>query len=156
MTDPLLTLLLALDGIPQDRRHHPEGDALTHTLQVFRHAERESRDPVLLAAALLHDVGKAQAGRDHDTVGADLLDGLVPEAVRWLVRHHLDLLRAPRQTRALLQGDPRLAQLERLRRWDLAGRIPGASVCSPEVALAGLDRRALARRMKEEFASLVA
>jgi putative nucleotidyltransferase with HDIG domain len=153
MTDPLLELLLALDGVPQDPRYHPEGDALFHSLQVYRCAAAETADPELRAAALLHDVGKAESGAEHDTLGAELLQGLVPERVCWLVAHHLDLLRAPRQTRALLAGDPRLAALERLRRWDLAGRDPRASVCAPEVALAGLDRRALDRRCIEELRS---
>lgn len=136
----LLDLVVALDRIPQNPRYHPEGDALYHSLQVFEHARRESRDPALHAAALLHDVGKALRSGDHDAEGADLLEGLVAPRVVWLVRHHLDLLRDPSATRRRLHDTVRLRDLERLRRWDLAGRSPRASVCSPEEAVTCLLR----------------
>lgn len=135
MHDDLLALLLDLDGVQQDPRYHPEGDALFHTLQVFGLALRETRDPVLLAAALLHDVGKAHAGPDHDEVGADLLDGLLCPRVVWLVRHHLDLLRNPRRAR---HRRTELGALQQLRRWDLGGRQRHARVISPEEAVAHL------------------
>ncbi|MFO0605897.1 MAG: HD domain-containing protein [Polyangiales bacterium] len=131
MRDDLLDLLHALDGVPQDPRYHPEGDALYHSLQVFQLALVDTDDPALLAAALLHDVGKALRGGAHDAEGAELLDGLIAPRVVWLVAHHLDLLRAPAQTRRRFRGSPLLADLERLRRWDVAGRSPRASVCSP-------------------------
>lgn len=135
MHDELLSLLLALDGIRQDPRYHPEGDALFHTLQVFGLALRETREPALLAAALLHDVGKASAGADHDEVGADLIDGLLVPRVVWLVRHHLDLLRHPRRAR---HRRTEVGALQQLRRWDLGGRDPRARVMSPEAAVAVL------------------
>lgn len=138
--DELLELLLALDGVRQDPRYHPEGDALYHSLQVYQLARRATDDPALHAAALLHDVGKALGG-DHDEEGAALLDGLVHPRVVWLVRHHLDLLRAPSLTRRRWQG-ARLRDLEALRRWDLAGRSPTAPVCTPEFAMNELMRRA--------------
>ncbi len=140
MHDELLDMLRALDGIAQDPRYHPEGDALYHSLQVFSHARRETRDPELLAAALLHDVGKSLRSPEHDIDGADLLEGLVSERVLWLVRHHLDLLRAPGQTRRRYRGTTHLSDLEQLRRWDLAGRSPTAPVCSPEEAVNTLLR----------------
>ena len=136
----LLDLVVALDRIPQSPRYHPEGDALYHSLQVFEHARRESRDPALHAAALLHDVGKALRSGDHDAEGADLLEGLVAPRIVWLVRHHLDLLRDPGGTRRRLHDTVRLHDLERLRRWDLAGRSPRATVCSPEEAVTSLLR----------------
>lgn len=135
MRDELLDLLHALDGIAQDPRYHPEGDALFHSLQVWDHARRDTDDPELLAAALLHDVGKSLRGPDHDADGADLLDGLMPPRTVWLVRHHLDLLRAPGVTRRRLRGAPLLRDLEQLRRWDLAGRRPDAVVPPVTVAL---------------------
>jgi len=131
----LLELLLDLDGIQQDPRYHPEGDALYHSLQVYQHARRATSDRQLLAAALLHDVGKSLDDGDHALSGACALDGLVPDRVLWLVEHHLDLLRHPRRTRALLLTTPRLADLEQLRAWDLAGRDPNAFVMSPHEAL---------------------
>lgn len=135
MYDKLLDLLCDLDGVRQDPAYHPEGDALFHSLQVFDLARRSCQDRGLWAAALLHDVGKAIAGPDHDEIGADLLEGLVAPRVIWLVRHHLCLLRAPRRTRGLLQGSAALADLERLRTWDLNGRRRDARPPSLEEAL---------------------
>ena len=136
----LVDLVSALDRVAQDPRYHPEGDALDRSLQVFPHARRESRDPVLQAAALLHDVGKALRAGDHDALGADLLDGLVAPRVVWLVRHHLDLLRHPGVTRRRLHGSVNLRDLELLRRWDLAGRSPFAPVCSVAEAVGFITR----------------
>jgi hypothetical protein len=138
----LLDLLRGLDGVPQDPRYHPEGDALYHTLQVYEHARRESEDPVMVAAAALHDVGKALRGADHDVEGAALLEGLVCPRVVWLVAHHLDLLRAPALTRRRLRGTARLRDLELLRRWDVAGRSRHAQVCAPEDVAGYLARNA--------------
>lgn len=134
MYDELIALLEALDGVPQDPRYHPEGDALFHSLQVYQHAARDDADGDLLAAALLHDVGKAHGGRDHDRIGADLVPD-VSDRTRWCIAHHLDLLRDARGTRRRLAHDPRLRDLERLRRWDLAGRDPHARVVSVEQAV---------------------
>ena len=141
MDDTLLDLLLALDGVEQPLRYHPEGDALFHSLQVFDLAVSATTDRELWAAALLHDVGKAlpDGTSGHDEVGADLLEGLVSDRVTWLVRHHLDLLRDPRRTRRRHLGSPGLRDLEQLRRWDLGGRSPHARVRSAQAALALLE-----------------
>jgi hypothetical protein len=138
MDPSLLELLLALDGVAQSPRYHPEGDALFHSLQVFELARDATNDRELWAAALFHDVGKAfedDSGSAHDEVGADLLEGLVSDRVVWLVRHHLDLLRHPRRARRRYRGSPQLRDLELLRRWDLGGRSPTATVLQPEDAL---------------------
>jgi hypothetical protein len=135
----LVSLLEALDGIQQSPKYHPEGDALYHSLQVFELATRATDDRVLWAAALFHDVGKAVDGPLHDEIGADLLEGLLPDRAVWLVRHHLDLLRDPRRTRRRWHGTPELLDLERLRKWDLGGRHPHARVMTLDGALALLD-----------------
>jgi HD domain len=135
MNDELFSLLAALDGIPQSPKYHPEGDALFHSLQVFELARKATDDRVLWAAALFHDVGKAIDGPLHDEVGADLLEGLLPDRAVWLVRHHLDLLKDPRRTRRRWLGTPELLDLERLRKWDLGGRNPSARVIELESAL---------------------
>ncbi|AKV00394.1 hypothetical protein AKJ09_07057 [Labilithrix luteola] len=132
--DELRSLLIALDGIRQSPKYHPEGDALFHSLQVFELAQRATDDPVLWAAALFHDVGKAVDGPLHDEVGADLLEGLLPARAVWLVRHHLDLLKDPRAARRRYLGTPALRDLEQLRRWDLGGRDPNARVMSVDDA----------------------
>ncbi|MCO4745583.1 MAG: HD domain-containing protein [Proteobacteria bacterium] len=134
MYHQLVELLEALNGVPQNAIYHPEGDALFHSLQVYAHAAAEDAEPELLAAALFHDVGKASAGPGHDIVGAELTEGLSART-RWCIAHHLDLLRHPGPTRALLHGTQRLSDLEYLRRWDLAGRDPLARVCSTEQAV---------------------
>lgn len=134
MYEELLGLLEALDGVEQNPRYHPEGDALFHSLQVYQHAADDDAEAPLLAAALLHDVGKAVSGPDHDAIGAAMLDGL-PERTQWCVAHHLDLLRDRRHTQRHLANTPALRDLQRLRRWDLAGRDPFARVCSPEQAV---------------------
>lgn len=136
MHKELLDLLLALDRVPQDPRWHPEGDALFHSLQVFDLARRETADRGLWAAALLHDVGKAFASADHADEGADVLAELVCPRVVWLVRHHLHLLRAPAATKRRLRRTRALADLTRLRRWDLGGRSPGATVLRPAISAA--------------------
>jgi len=135
--DELLRLLLDLDGVQQSRRHHPEGDALYHSLQVFQLAQKATADRELWAAALLHDVGKAIDGPSHDRIGAEELDGLVSPRVTWLVAHHLDLLKHPRRARRRLP-QPQLSDLEALRRWDLGGRDPHARVLSPHDAVGAL------------------
>lgn len=139
MHPDLPSLLLALDGVSQSPRYHPEGDALFHSLQVFDLARSATDDPDLWAAALFHDVGKAIDGATHDEIGADLLEGLLSDRAVWLVRHHLDLLREPRRTRRRFFGTPELADLERLRRWDLGGRRTSARVLEPEDALHLID-----------------
>jgi len=135
MHDDLVSLLAGLDGIQQSPRYHPEGDALFHSLQVFDLARRATKDRVLWAAALFHDVGKAIDGPLHDEIGADLLEGLLPAPAVWLVRHHLDLLKDRRLTRRRYAGTAVLRDLEQLRRWDLGGRDPRARVTSLEDAL---------------------
>lgn len=133
MDDDLFSLLSSLNGIRQSPRYHPEGDALFHSLQVFELARRESTDPVLWAAALFHDIGKAVEGPLHDEVRADLLEGLLCPRAVWLVRHHLDLLKDARATRRH-RGTNALRDLEKLRRWDLGGRDPNARVVSIDCA----------------------
>ena len=138
MYEELLDLLLALDGVRQSPLHHPEGDALYHSLQAFELARRATDDRGMWAAALLHDVGKAVSSPEHDAIGADLLGGIVAPRIVWLVRHHLDLLYRPGLTRRRLRGTRALRDLVLLRRWDAGGRSPTAVVPSPEEALAAL------------------
>lgn len=72
--------LAALDGLEQEPAWHPEGDALTHAgltagvaAQVADRAGLEDDDRyAVVAAALLHDVGKATTtGRKRDTAGVE-------------------------------------------------------------------------------------
>ncbi len=138
----LLPALLNLDGVEQSPWYHPEGDALYHSLQVFQLACKDTDDPELVAAALFHDLGKSIDGPNHDVVGAQMLDGLLSPRIVWLVEHHLDLLKKPKQTRSRLRGTVQLVDLEKLRRWDLDGRRTDVEVIDPksavEIVLSGL------------------
>lgn len=133
--DYLLGLLKALDGVTQSAKYHPESDALYHSLQVFEHAYRNSQDPLLWLAALLHDVGKSIDSKTHCDVGANMLEGICPNSVVYLVKHHLDLAHSPCKTKQRLAGTNQLTNLQQLRRWDIAGRDPHAWVRTPEQAL---------------------
>lgn len=152
--DEVLALLLPLERVTQARRYHPEGDALFHSLQVYGLARQASEDPALWAAALLHDVGKAAVCSCHAEQGAAMLEGIADDRVRWLVAHHLELLHAPRECRALLRGDNRLTDLEALRAWDLAGRQPQAAVVSAERAVGEILEPGVAEQWLCEVATV--
>ncbi len=128
--DYLLVLLNDLEGVLQSAKYHPEKDTLYHSLQVFQCALAETNDPELLAAALFHDVGKAIDYPNHAKVGADILSGILSDRVCWLIEHHLDLLVSPKSCRRKYTNTIKLTDLEKLRRWDLAGRQVDVSVMS--------------------------
>ncbi|MEQ8654982.1 MAG: HD domain-containing protein [Kiloniellales bacterium] len=79
------------------------GEAVTmaeHMLQAATLAERNGETEIVIAAALLHDVGHFVGphgsfsmtdteDRHHHASGAALLDGLFPEALVDCVRHHV-------------------------------------------------------------------
>jgi len=133
--DYLVYLLLDLDGVNQDPYYHPEIDTLYHSLQVFQLANQQTDDHIMLAAALFHDIGKAIDMHEHATIGAEMLRGLLVEPIPWLVKHHLDLLIHPKQTRKRLRNTLRLKQLEQLRRWDIQGRETDIDVITPIQAI---------------------
>jgi hypothetical protein len=128
MVNELLELLESNEEVAQSQRWHPEGNALYHMLQVYALARERTDDPCLQAAALVHDVGKVLDSQDHAQTGAGLLEGLLAPRVIWLVQNHLDLVTAPCATRRALRGTRELHDLQLLRAWDLAGRVPGARV----------------------------
>jgi len=69
-----------------------------HSLQTFEIARNNCDSPTLVAAALLHDIGKVEAIDGHAAIGAALLQGLLPCQVVWLVAHHMDLVYKAKQT----------------------------------------------------------
>jgi hypothetical protein len=134
-----------LQAVKQNPRHHPEGDALFHSLQVFELA-REARpyDEEFLLAALLHDVGKAIEPVDPVAAGVEALRGAVTERTLRLIEHHVDPT-SPRDARARkpLESQEDLEDLELLRELDEAGRVQGAPVGTVDQALdylRGLER----------------
>jgi hypothetical protein len=130
-----------LEAIKQNPKHHPEGDALYHSLQVFALA-REARpyDEEFLLAALLHDVGKAIDAQDHAAAAVEALRGTLTERTEWLIAHHRDLqgqrerTSGPR-TRRAPEPSEYLDDLKLLRDLDDAGRVPGAPVGTIDEAL---------------------
>ena len=86
LKDTPLEILLELESVEQEKKHHPEGNVWNHVLLVVDQAatirEYANSPQSLMLAALLHDVGKKAAtkknrsGRwisyDHDKIGADL------------------------------------------------------------------------------------
>ena len=70
----------ALCGVPQPPRHHPEGDAFEHTMQVLDAAANLTPREEIRFAALVHDLGKAEtpthlwpAHHGHEARGAALV-----------------------------------------------------------------------------------
>lgn len=83
-------LLLPLENLRQNLKHHPEGDALYHSLQVFDHARDElPYDEDFLLAALLHDVGKGIGRHNHVAAGLEALKATISERTVWLIEHHM-------------------------------------------------------------------
>ena len=78
------SLLLPLEIVQQNAKHHPEGDVLYHLLQVFELA-RDARpyDEEFLLAALLHDVGKGIDPYDHVAAGLSMMEGFLTERTQF-------------------------------------------------------------------------
>jgi hypothetical protein len=134
-------LLLPLEEVKQSPVHHPEGDALYHSLQVFELA-RDVRpyDEEFLLAALLHDVGKGLDRHDHVASALAALEGLITERTRFFIAHHMDAhgYRAgtlPAKDRRQLETSPDFEDLMLLRQLDDEGRVPGAAVGTVDDAL---------------------
>ncbi len=79
----VLPEVAAMHGVAQPPQFHPEGDVLTHTLDVLRELEQPTVE--LALAALLHDVGKPPTYTEatdrirfprHAKIGATLADGV--------------------------------------------------------------------------------
>lgn len=134
-------LLAPLEKIRQDPRYHPEGDALYHSLQVFDHArDHAPYDAEFLAAALLHDVGKAIDRAEHERAGAAALRGHVSERTAWLIENHMrsDELgegRLGARTKRRLQAHEWFDDLLALGECDRAGRQAGVEAPELDEAL---------------------
>jgi len=138
------SLLEPLDRVRLNRREHPEGDLLYHSLQVF-HLARDGRpwDEEFVTAALLHDVGHGIDPFDPLPATVRAIEDLVSERTLWLVEN-LPLqhrkadgtigARARRRLDAHEDGDA----LRFLAECDLEGRVPGRPVESLTNALQSL------------------
>src|SRR6185312_15434204 len=126
-------LLLPLEHVKQSPKHHPEGDALYHSLQVFDLASHElPYDEEFLLAALLHDVGKAIDPHDHVAAGLEALEGFITPRTAWLIEHHMEaqaLLdgRLGQRARRRLGESEDFEELQLLAECDRQGRVSGAA-----------------------------
>jgi predicted nucleotidyltransferase len=144
VTDPyplLRLLLLPLERVQQAPLHHPEGDVLYHSLQVFELArDQRPYDVEFLLAALLHDVGKGIDPHDHVAAGLSVLEGLITDRTRFFIEHHMHALEYKKGTlgarlRKHLEASDDFEDLMLLRDLDSAGRVPGAVVGTVDEAL---------------------
>ncbi|QDU91538.1 Multifunctional CCA protein [Pirellulimonas nuda] len=102
-------LLLPLENVRQHPVHHPEGDALYHSLQVFDLAcNALPYDEEFLTAALLHDIGKGIDPADHVAAGLEAVAGIVTERPAWLIENHM-------QAHAIADGTIGWRRLRRLK-----------------------------------------
>jgi predicted nucleotidyltransferase len=134
-------LLLPLENVQGSPVHHPEGDVLYHSLQVFEQArDRRSYDEEFLLAALLHDVGKGLDRSRHVEAALEVLEGLITDRTRFLIEHHMHAHDYRTGTlgakvRRELEASPDFEDLMLLRECDDAGRVPGAVVGTVDEAL---------------------
>jgi hypothetical protein len=101
---------LALANVKGCKPFHLEGNALVHTLMVFREMYKLTKDMTMLDAAFLHDIGKVYTGRprkddpssweypNHSGKGAEVVDKFVdyPECIsfqinilQWIIGNHI-------------------------------------------------------------------
>jgi hypothetical protein len=134
-------LLLPLEKVKESPKHHPEGDVLYHSLQVFELARQElPYDEEFLLAALLHDVGKAIDRKDHTCAGLEALADTITPRTAWLIEHHMEaqgLLDGTIgvRSRRRLEAAESFDELVLLARCDRAGRQRGVAVGDVEEAL---------------------
>jgi predicted nucleotidyltransferase len=135
-------LLEPLADVKQSAKHHPEGDALYHSLQVFELArQRQPWDEEFLLAALLHDVGKGIDPHDHVSAGLQALEGSITPRTEFLIAHHMDAHALNEGTlghraKERLRASEDFDDLMLLRECDDAGRRRGVQVCTVGEALA--------------------
>jgi len=134
-------LLLPLENVKQHPLHHPEGDVLYHSLQVFDLAyDLLPYDEEFLAAALLHDIGKGIDAANHVEAGLEALEGAITPRTAWLIAHHMDahLIHngsiGSRHHRRLRESES-YEELLMLGECDRAGRVRGVETYTLEEAI---------------------
>jgi hypothetical protein len=121
-------------GVEQNKKYHPEGDVLNHSLQCLCWALKESTDIDLILAAMLHDIGKIEKSKGHENVSVKWLQGICSVKTLWLIENHIRIW-------YLILGDMRrykkvrelanhcwLPELIMLARWDRLARNPAKVV----------------------------
>lgn len=135
-------LLLPLENIKGTPPHHPEGDMLYHSLQVFELARQQGYgyDVEFLQAALLHDIGKGIDPMHHAEVAAESLAGFVTPRVIFMIEHHMEALQLKEgslghKKSIQLRQSEFFEDLMALREFDNRGRKRGVLVDSVDQAL---------------------
>lgn len=134
-------LLAPLAQVQQGRTHHPEGDVLYHSLQVFDLARDElPYDEEFQLAALLHDVGKGIDPHDHVAAGLEALGSHISARTAWLIENHMEAHKvraggSGARVKRRLQQHPDFETLMLLEACDHNGRVPGATVPDLDEAL---------------------
>jgi hypothetical protein len=110
MPQELQKRVYELKKIPQNKKWHPEGNVLKHTITVVNRALK-SDDIDMAIAAIMHDIGKDETLKfnektneptayGHENVSADLVDeykdwiesiGGDPEIVHYIVKNHMSI-----------------------------------------------------------------
>lgn len=138
-------LLQGLERVQSDPLHHPEGDLLYHSLQVFELALIDyPYDEEFLLAALLHDIGYAVDKRHPQAAAWHAIGELVTERTWFLIESRPDATEYLRtgKIRGAIRRSPDFEQLLQLARYDQQGRVRGYPVRSADEALdyiAGLN-----------------
>lgn len=132
--NPLFEMVENLKGVKQLEKHHPEGDAFVHTLQVLYCAFKETESFELVIAAMVHDVGKAVDSLRHELIGERMLKDYVSPKVLFLVKNHLrarflidGVMKKQQKVKELL-NHPWLSDLIHLVRLDKMGRNPNKKI----------------------------
>jgi tRNA nucleotidyltransferase (CCA-adding enzyme) len=92
--DVVFPELSNLEGVPQ--AHHEDGDAYEHTMAVLTKCRELTSDPVLLYAAITHDLGKGTTPveawpthHDHENRSVELVD-----QIDWVPNEYKSFARA--------------------------------------------------------------
>jgi tRNA nucleotidyltransferase (CCA-adding enzyme) len=134
--DCWLPELFRMPSVPAGpKEHHPEGDLLTHALQVMERVAERTGDPMARFCALFHDIGKLATDpalypkhHGHDEAGFDLgrslcdrlrLPTTYRHALAWTSRLHGTLNRWPE-----LRGSTRIRSAEQALKAGIAGILP--------------------------------
>lgn len=127
---PFFSFLDECESVRQSPVHHPEGNVLIHSLQVFNVACKESDDIDLILAALLHDIGKIVDSKKHEIIALDWLNPYCSVKTLFLIEQHMriwGLIKGEMKKRRKLEfliNHCWLPELLMLARWDKIGRNP--------------------------------
>ena len=147
----------ALIGVPQEPKHHPEGDVWNHTMLVLDQAAQlreQAKEPLcLMLSALCHDLGKTQTtavvdgvirSLGHETAGLPLAERFLARLTNEARLHKvvLNMIALHMRPNALHKQSAG---------WKAMNRLYDASVC-PEDLLLLAKADSLGRAIDENYA----